>query len=128
MHKLPSKNTQIPNSLIITKNFLSFLRCFNELKFFWFHEWNAFVVDMVTSTEFGDFILCLGLCKMRHRAQMSHTQEVSCTFTYVKHFSLRRNIILIKFSLLHVSVVKKKKKILPIFPHLHLSILGLSGH
>lgn len=47
---------------------------------------------------------------MRPGAQMSPRQEVSCAFTYVKHFPLRRNIILIKSSLLHVSVVKKAKK------------------
>lgn len=39
---------------------------------------------------------------------MSHIQEVSCAFTYVKHFSLKRNIILIKSSLLHISVEEKK--------------------
>lgn len=60
-HCLP-KTTRCSTISFFSKNGSS-LGCLNELKIFWFHEWNAFVADTVISTKFDDFILCLGLLK-----------------------------------------------------------------
>lgn len=108
MHTLPARNTNTKQSHYLKKKKKSFLGHLNEIKIFWFHEWHASVA--YTSTKFDGIILYLGLCKLKHRGKMSHRQEIPCVFTFVKHFSLRRNIILTKSSLLHVSVVKKRKK------------------
>lgn len=60
-HCLP-KTTRCSTISFFSKNGSS-LGCLNELKIFWFHEWNAFVADTVISMKFDDFILCLGLLK-----------------------------------------------------------------
>lgn len=61
---------------------------------------------------------------MRHRSQMSHRHFI---YPWVKHFPLRRNISLIKSSLLHISVVKKNPAHYPSFISVYLRILMASA-
>lgn len=70
MLRLP-KTTRCSTISWFSKNGSS-LGCLNELKIFWFHEWNAFVVDTVMSTKFDDLILCPGLLKSRGIGHKCH--------------------------------------------------------
>lgn len=108
VHALPAKNNQMLNHLILFKKwkFPRMPQWTKNLLIPWVKcicGWHSHINEV-----WWFYFMSRTLKILRHRAQRSPRQEVACAFTHVRHFPLRINIILIKSSLLHVSVVKKK--------------------